>query len=333
MTHAVSVVIPTYNSGEFIEQTLESVFQQTRLPAEIIVVDDASTDNTLELVNALSQSTSIPIRVLALSQNSGGPARPLNAGIGQAIGPIIATLDHDDRMMPEKLEFQVACLQRDEQLGLVLSNFYYCQNNVRHDVSPLALLRDLLGVVGESLGEECYRVSARDLYAALVDKPLAGSCSNFLFPKRVWAACGGFDEQITSCCDLGFLQAVALGHHVGVVNRTLFYYNWLDEGLYRSAHQLTRNRDRLRVFGRFEPALLGAELRLRLRTRLRKELLGGAQLLQVEGAYGKALRFYVESIYRSGLSKEAVLGMAKLVPHKLLRSLRVKTHLANGPLS
>jgi glycosyltransferase involved in cell wall biosynthesis len=321
MTDSVSVVIPTYNSSNFIRQTLESVFRQTRLPCEVIVVDDGSTDCTRELVTAIAQTAPVSIRLHCLPHNSGGPARPLNVGIAQAAGPLIATLDHDDLMLPDKLELQVACLNRNEHLGLVLSNFYFYRDNVRHDVAPLATLRECVGEVTLPMGEACYRIKARDLYAALIDKSMAGSCSNFLFPKRVWAACGGFDEQLTSCCDHGFMQAVAREHDMGVVDHTLFYYNWLDESLYRVAQRLVLKRDRLRIFTLFEPALLSAERQSNLRGRIRSELLGGAHLLRNQGAYGKSLSFYLQSIYSSGWSNAAVLGIAKLVPHKLLRCL------------
>jgi glycosyltransferase involved in cell wall biosynthesis len=321
MTDTISVIIPTYNSEKFISQALDSVFKQTRRPMEVLVVDDASTDGTCELVTALAQSAPVRLRLCRLSNNSGGPARPLNVGIGQATGALIATLDHDDLMLPEKLALQVACLKRDERLGLVLSSFYYNWHNVRHDVAPLEILRMAVGSVAQSLGAGCYRVEARDFYAALLEKSMAGSCSNFLFPRRVWAEAGGFDRHLTSCCDYGFMQSVAKGHDVGIVDQPLFYYNWLDDSLYRTARRLLRKRDQLHILRNFEPTLLSAEQQVKLRHRLRTQLLGSAQLLRDEGAYIKSFCYYLESVYRGGMSSGAILGIAKLGPHKLLHSL------------
>lgn len=321
MSDTISVVIPTYNSEKFISPALDSVFRQTRLPLEVIVVDDASTDATCELVTALAQSAPVPVRLCRLSTNSGGPARPLNVGIAQATGALIATLDHDDLMLPDKLAQQVACLKRDDRLGLVLSSFYYNWHNARHDVAPLEILHLSVGPVAQPLGAGYYRIEARDFYAALVEKSMAGSCSNFLFPRRVWAEAGGFDRHLTSCCDYGFMQAVAKGHDVGIVNQTLFYYNWLDDSLYRRARRLLRKRDQLRILRNFEPALLSAEQQAKLRRRLRTQLLGSAQLLRDEGAYINSFCYYLESVYRGGMSSGAVLGIAKLGPHKLLHSL------------
>lgn len=320
MSELISVVIPTHNSVEFIGKTLESVFKQTLLPSEVVIVDDASTDGTNDLVASIAQQAPVPVRLHRLPTNSGGSARPLNVGIGLASGPLIATLDHDDLMLPEKLELQATCFNQDAKLGLVLSNFYFYLDNTRHDVAPLELLRELVGAIATPLGKECYRIAARDFYRALVEKSIAGSCSNFLFAKQVWADCGGFDEQLMTCCDYGFIQAVAKGCDIGIVNRTLFFYNWLDESLYRTTDRLIHRRDRLRVFRRFEPTLLNTDTQSKLQRRVMNELLGGAHLLREQGAYGKSLTFYLESIYRGGLTGTAVLGIAKLIPHKIMHT-------------
>lgn len=319
----ISVVIPTHNSSEFIGKTLESVFKQTLLPYEVIIVDDASNDSTGEVIASIAKQAPVPVRLHRLSTNSGGPARPLNVGINHASSSLIATLDHDDQMMPQKLEFQLSCLNRGEQLGLVLSNFYFYRNDVRQEVSPLEILRMSVGAVALPLGEACYSVTARDLYAALIDKPIAGSCSNFFFPKRVWSECGGFDEQLTGCCDYGFMQAVARRHDIGVVDRNLFYYNWREESLYRTAGPLTSKRDQLRILSGFDAKLLSPDRQAKLRRRFRNEFLESANLLRNEGAYSRSLSHYVRSIYFGVRSKPGVFRWLKLIAAGLPHS--------NGP--
>lgn len=92
----VSVVIPTYNGARFIRDALESVFAQTQLPDEIIVVDDGSTDDTVEVVKQMTKESPHPVRLIKMTHNSGGPAAPINTGIAAAIGEFIAVLDQDD---------------------------------------------------------------------------------------------------------------------------------------------------------------------------------------------------------------------------------------------
>ena len=98
----ISVVIPTYNSGPYIDDALASIWKQTLLPDEIIVVDDRSSDGTPERVEALAKRSPVPLRVIRRETNSGFPGRPMNDGVAAANGELIAILDHDDVWLPTK---------------------------------------------------------------------------------------------------------------------------------------------------------------------------------------------------------------------------------------
>lgn len=95
----VSVVIPAYNSGVLLKQTLDSALNQTRAPDEIIVVDDGSTDGTPDWIEA-----NYGERVRLIRQSNGGVARARNVGWRASSGQWIAFLDHDDVWYPDKLE-------------------------------------------------------------------------------------------------------------------------------------------------------------------------------------------------------------------------------------
>src|SRR5947207_2336490 len=97
----VSVVIPTFNSADFLVQALESVLAQTYQDFEILVVDDASTDRTQEAIRPFAD------RITYLRQEPGGPSVARNRGILQAKGELIAFLDADDLWRPAKLTRQV----------------------------------------------------------------------------------------------------------------------------------------------------------------------------------------------------------------------------------
>jgi glycosyltransferase involved in cell wall biosynthesis len=101
---AVSVVIPAFNAATTIAEALASVRAQTFTDYEVIVVDDASTDNTVAI--AEHESSNLPNhRTIALPSNV-GPAAARNAGIRAARGTWIAFLDGDDKWLPWKLELQ-----------------------------------------------------------------------------------------------------------------------------------------------------------------------------------------------------------------------------------
>lgn len=97
----ISVVIPSYNPGKMIVETLDSLVAQTYKNFEVILSDDGSTDETLKIANTYSEKLNL---IIINNINSGGPAKPRNSGIRKARGEWIAFLDHDDTWYPTKLE-------------------------------------------------------------------------------------------------------------------------------------------------------------------------------------------------------------------------------------
>lgn len=99
----VSIIMPAYNASNTIMESINSVLEQTYTNYEIIVINDASTDNTL---NIISNITDKRLVILDLKEN-GGVARARNTGIIKAQGEYIAFLDSDDTWLPTKLEEQI----------------------------------------------------------------------------------------------------------------------------------------------------------------------------------------------------------------------------------
>jgi len=100
MPPLVSIVIPTFNRRDQVLQALESAVDQSYPHLEAIVVDDASTDTTIEAIS--SRRFRIPVRIVKLEKN-GGPAVARNEGIRRAMGKYIALLHSDDHWRPEKI--------------------------------------------------------------------------------------------------------------------------------------------------------------------------------------------------------------------------------------
>jgi glycosyltransferase involved in cell wall biosynthesis len=115
----VSVVMPCYNGASFIKEALDSAMIQTHLPAEIIIVDDGSTDNSAEFITQYaSDHPQVPIRLIQ-QQNAGEPAAR-NAGIEASNSNWVAALDTDDWWEPQKLELQLkAAEEAGEECVLV----------------------------------------------------------------------------------------------------------------------------------------------------------------------------------------------------------------------
>ncbi|MES1199719.1 MAG: glycosyltransferase [Pseudomonadota bacterium] len=118
---SVSVILPAYNAEGFISRAIKSALEQTAPPLEVIVIDDASTDDTADVVLDLAQADP-RIKFIRLPINSGpGPAR--NAGIDAAQGDWAAVLDADDVFGPERLESLLA-LAGETGADIVADNLY-----------------------------------------------------------------------------------------------------------------------------------------------------------------------------------------------------------------
>ncbi|KRJ22110.1 glycosyl transferase [Acinetobacter baumannii] len=110
----VSIITPSYNSAKYIGKTIDSVISQTYKKWELIIIDDCSTDSSVEIIKDYENKDN-RIKLIQLKENSGA-AVARNTGIQLARGRFIAFLDSDDSWLPEKLE---------KQLKFMLINNYY----------------------------------------------------------------------------------------------------------------------------------------------------------------------------------------------------------------
>jgi glycosyltransferase involved in cell wall biosynthesis len=119
----VTIAIPNYNYSRYVCEALESVSLQNYLDIEILVLDDKSTDNSVEIVNSWIShyKGSIKVRLLCNSQN-GGLTKACNVLLNNATGKYIQFLDADDRILPGKIARQVQLLEENSNAALVYSD-------------------------------------------------------------------------------------------------------------------------------------------------------------------------------------------------------------------
>lgn len=196
MTHdMVSVVIPTHNRAEFLGAAIRSALGQSNVEVEVIVVDDASTDSTNEVLEGFGDQ----IRVLRLDKNvERGAAR--NLGVALAKGKTVAFLDSDDVWMPGKLAAQL-CLVGDGE--------------------PVVTGIEYVDREGRPTGRRYSppRSAPRQVF---VKNQYLGSPSSLLVGKEVFLASGGFpeDRRLQGSEDWLLLQLLAqAGHEMRVVDR------------------------------------------------------------------------------------------------------------------
>ena len=129
MKPIVTVLMTVYNGKNYLNEEIESVLCQTLDNYEFLIVDDASTDNSIEIINSYKDSR---IKLLKNRENIGQTAS-LNEGLAIAQGQYIARFDQDDVCLPKRLEDQVAFFKKNPSISIVCSLF--CINiipNPRH---------------------------------------------------------------------------------------------------------------------------------------------------------------------------------------------------------
>lgn len=114
----VSVIVPSYNHENFVLKTLESIVTQTYPNIQLIVIDDASKDNTAKVISEFGVSHPID---MVLKQVNTGLINSLNLGLSMAKGKYISLVASDDYWAPEKIAKQVAMLEKDNDLKMVFA--------------------------------------------------------------------------------------------------------------------------------------------------------------------------------------------------------------------
>jgi glycosyltransferase involved in cell wall biosynthesis len=200
----VSVIIPTCNRAQFLRSAIESVRKQTFQDFEIIVVDDASNDETPETVRSFADG-----RVRYLRRESKrGQGATRNDGIREARGEYIALLDDDDEWLPTKLQKQVALLSAlPNEVGLIYTGFF------RIDASSKRVLSEVTpterGKVFHALGRGNW----------------IGTCSTVLLRRSCFDKAGLFDEDLASGADYDMWLRIAKEFEVDFINEQLVFYN------------------------------------------------------------------------------------------------------------
>jgi len=217
----VSIVIPTYNSGQYISDTLESVFKQTYKNIEIILVDDGSTDNTKEVIQPYLKN------IVYISQkNSGGPAKPRNVGIEHSTSNFVSFLDADDIFEPDKIEKSIELFKLKPSLGMVFNNFEKIdveskKNRGKHiDENSSIWHLDI-----EQISKNMHRIKGESAFEELLKINFIGT-SGVVVRKDVFKTVGDFDEAVT----LGGLEdrdmwiKIAKSYDIGYVDKVMHTY-------------------------------------------------------------------------------------------------------------
>jgi glycosyltransferase involved in cell wall biosynthesis len=128
----LSIAIATYNGARFIDQQLQSFAEQTRLPDELVVTDDGSTDDTLAIIERFAGEVSFPVHVHRNRERL-GYTRNFEAAIARCTGDIIFLSDQDDVWFRDKLESIAALFNSERGIQLVLNGQIITDSELTHE--------------------------------------------------------------------------------------------------------------------------------------------------------------------------------------------------------
>ncbi len=201
----ISIIIPTYNAGEYIKEALASVLAQSFQDFEVIIVDDGSTDDTAQKVETLCDP-----RILYVYKENQGPAAARNHGLNLVRGEYIAFLDVDDLWEPHKLEMHLDLMKSSPRMGMSFSWFQILFDKpVRRFESPWftppkkRILR----------------------FVDFLERNWTGHSSSVVLRTQCMRECEGFDESFHTGEDYYlWLQIAQRGWEIGFLPEALSTY-------------------------------------------------------------------------------------------------------------
>lgn len=204
MTHGVgvrvSVVIPAYNRARTLDRVLESIEAQTVLPDEVIVVDDGSTDTTMEVLLNWKRLEVLPLRIIY--QSNGGASAARNAGIKAASGDVIAFIDSDDEYEPRAIETLIALFEQSPAAVVAFGDASVFEGGRAKTISSM---RRVLKTPGIHYDDNCRLIDPMGLllYGAFLGA--------FACRKDALLAVGGYDENLPRVNDRDLYLRLAAG--------------------------------------------------------------------------------------------------------------------------
>lgn len=214
----ISIITPCYNLEKYIAATYQSLLSQTHTDWEWIIVDDASTDSTREMIKGFGEAR---IRLIE-SEHMGNLSILRNRGAREASSELFAFLDGDDIMEPRKLELQSDQFQRNPRVQ-------WNHTNVR-------ILQDETGVLSAQSKppQPVEFLEAEDGFAQLALRNYV-TISSVMIRKTAFEDVKGFGEEFSRCEDIDlWLRLTASGHAMGYLPEPLLQYRVRQSGLFSS---------------------------------------------------------------------------------------------------
>jgi len=304
----IAVVIPARNAGAFLREALDSIFAQDLKPAEVVVVDDASTDDTHSVAAGYGRG----VRCLALAgKAAGSSARARNLGISSTRGELIAFLDADDLWVPEKTSRQIALLDAHPDLAMVFSDMRAFEGDRRAETTYF--------------GERGFTGACTASSIFLHDMV---STPTVILRRAVLTATRGFDEALGVGQDTDLWFRIALRHRFAAIGEPLVLRRFHGANITRDSRRLAAAV--VSIWGRYLDAIVEREPHMRRAIladyavkRWHHSFLEGCQALRDRRRPEARRRFLEALLARPGRARTYAFLGATFLGEGALRRLRL----------
>ena len=212
-----SVIMPVYNLAETLPRAIESVIDQSWPAHEIIVVDDGSTDNSLQVANGFAS------KVRVISQTNAGVSAARNRGAESATGDWLAFLDADDWYYPDRLRWHAEWIGRDADLDFLTGDYEYRREDGSLISTSMVLHPSGREMLEKAEGKNEVVMELQEIGPFVADH--FGDIHTLSIPRETFHELGGFPPGFRVCEDVHFLTRLcAVSNRVGVICRPMAAY-------------------------------------------------------------------------------------------------------------
>lgn len=311
----VSVVMPSYNMGRFIEEAVHSALEQSYPIHELLVVDDGSTDDTRDRLARIRDP-----RLRTLEAGHGGVSRARNVAMEQVRGDLVSFLDADDRWAPEKVAHDVALFESEPDVGVVFVNFRRFDEKGFYANDQFDFYPELASLPTRAARTGAGRIIVGDAFSSLIafDNLPSWMPSNTFRAGLVKSL--RFDPELRLCEDLVFCFSAYRSTTVAFSAEPLVHTRRHGGNATANAKAIPRAlHDAMR---RLESADLTASQREALDARFSRILIGLGRDAALEGRVSEAFDRYAAAARRRPRWRSLVKHVA-LTPYYLLRPRRL----------
>lgn len=193
----LSVIIPNYNHAKYLREALDSIFSQSRLAEEVIVIDDHSTDQSLSILKEYQKQ--LPQLTLLENEKNLGPVATLNKGIATAQGDYLIFGSSDDYFLPRFFEKTMQELEKHPEVGLCCGQMKQFWDGQSYTFRPLY----------QKIGKTLFCIPSTKMMSAMIKRFLFIHTNAAVFKREAVNSCGGFYPELESITDWYLGQKIA----------------------------------------------------------------------------------------------------------------------------